>query len=31
MARTTMLNGTTVEGVSAPVWELSPANDRERA
>jgi aryl-alcohol dehydrogenase-like predicted oxidoreductase len=31
LARTTMLNGATVEGVSAPVWELSPANDRERA
>lgn len=31
LARTTMLNGTTIEGVTAPVWELSPASDRERA
>ncbi len=31
LARTTMLNGSSVNGVSAPLWELSPASDAERA
>jgi aryl-alcohol dehydrogenase-like predicted oxidoreductase len=31
LAKTTMLNGSTVNGVAGPLWELSPASDAERA
>ncbi len=31
LAKTTMLNASCVDGVEAPVWELSPATDEERA
>ncbi len=31
LAKTTMLNGSNVNGVEGPIWELSPANDAERA
>jgi hypothetical protein len=31
LAKTTMLNGATVNGVAGPLWELRPATDSERA
>jgi len=29
--RTTMLNGASVNGIEGPIWDLSPADDSERA
>ncbi len=29
--RTTMLNGARIDGIEGPIWDLSPADDSERA